>query len=43
MMIVGQVSSAEEAKEIEMITKFFIVGTRARTLAANMKRCTNEE
>jgi len=33
MMIVGQVSSKEEAKEIEAITKNFVVGNRARLLA----------
>jgi hypothetical protein len=33
MMIVGQVSSKEEAVEIESIAKFFVVGTRARILA----------
>ena len=33
MMIVGQVSSAEEAKEIEFITKLSLVGERARSLA----------
>ena len=33
MMIVGQVSSKEEAKEIETITKNFVVGKRARHLA----------
>lgn len=37
MMIVGQVSNPEEAKEIESITKSFIVGTRARTLALKIK------
>ena len=37
MMIVGQVSNAEEAKEIESITKSFIVGKRARALALTIK------
>jgi hypothetical protein len=37
MMIVGQVSSAEEAKEIEAITKSFVVGNRARALALRIK------
>ena len=37
MMIVGQVSNAEEAKEIESITKSFIVGNRARALALKIK------
>ena len=36
MMIVGQVSNAEEAKEIESITKSFVVGIRARVLASRM-------
>jgi hypothetical protein len=33
MMIVGQVSSREEATEVEFIARSFIVGNRARTLA----------
>jgi hypothetical protein len=33
MKIVGQVSTPEEAKEIESITKSFVVGNRARALA----------
>lgn len=33
MKIVGQVSTPEEAKEIEAITKSFVVGNRARDLA----------
>jgi len=33
LMIVGQVSGVEEAKEIEAITKSFVVANRARTLA----------
>ena len=33
MMIVGQVSSPDEAEEIESITKLFVVGNRARVLA----------
>ena len=37
MMIVGQVSTPEEAKEIEFITKLFIVGNRARILAHEHK------
>lgn len=32
MLIVGQVSSKEEAKEIEFIAKMFVVGCRARKL-----------
>ncbi len=38
MMIVGQVSSTEEAKEIEAITKSFVVGNRARALAMKTKK-----
>ena len=37
MMIVGQVSTADEAKEIEAITKSFVVGNRARALALKIK------
>ncbi len=33
MLIVGQVSSKEEANEITFIAKLFIVGQRARFLA----------
>jgi hypothetical protein len=33
MMIVGQVSDNEEAKEITFIAKLFVVGQRARDLA----------
>jgi hypothetical protein len=37
MLIVGQVSSKEEANEITFIAKLFIVGQRARFLASNKK------
>ena len=37
MKIVGQVSSTEEAEEIESITKSFVVGNRARALALMVK------
>ncbi|MEM0467458.1 MAG: hypothetical protein QXL17_07685 [Candidatus Thermoplasmatota archaeon] len=37
MMIVGQVSSAEEANEIEFIAKSFVVGNRARVLALTVR------
>ena len=37
MLIVGQVSSKEEANEITFIAKLFIVGQRARYLASNKK------
>jgi hypothetical protein len=33
MIIVGQVSSREEANEVEFIARSFIVGNRARALA----------
>jgi hypothetical protein len=36
MLIVGQVSSKEEANEITFIAKLFVVGQRARYLALNM-------
>ena len=32
MLVVGQVSTKEEAKEIEFIAKMFVVGCRARKL-----------
>ena len=37
MMIVGQVSSSEEAKEVESIAKILVVGNRARALALKSK------
>lgn len=37
MMIVGQISGKQEAKEIEYIAKSFIIGNRARTLAQKAK------
>ena len=37
MMIVGQISGPEEAKEIETITKSFFVGKLARALALKTK------
>jgi len=37
MMIVGQVSSPEEAKEMEFIAKTLVVGNRARVLAEKIK------
>jgi len=37
MMIVGQVSSPQEAKEVELIAKCLVVGNRARVLAAQAK------
>jgi hypothetical protein len=38
MKIVGQVSSAEEAEEIEFITKSFVIGNRAKDLASQLKK-----
>jgi hypothetical protein len=37
MMIVGQVSTPEEATEIESITKAFVVANRARALAIRLR------
>ncbi len=37
MMIVGQVSTPEEAKEIEFIAKSLVIGNRARVLALKLK------
>lgn len=37
MMIVGQVSTPEEAKEMEFIVKTLVVGKRARVLALKVK------
>jgi hypothetical protein len=37
MMIVGQVSNAEEAKEVEFIAKSFVVANRIRTLALQLR------
>ena len=38
MLIVGQVSSQEEANEITFIAKLFLVGQRARDLAHEQKK-----
>jgi len=38
MIIVGQVSDNEEAKEITFIAKLFVVGQRARDLARENKK-----
>ncbi len=37
MMIVGQISNEQEAKEMEDIAKCLVVGNRARILAAKIK------
>lgn len=42
MLIVGQVSSKEEANEITFIAKLFIVGQRARFLASNPQMSIKE-
>jgi hypothetical protein len=38
MIIVGQVSSKEEAMEINFIAKLFVVGQRARVLAKQKEK-----
>jgi hypothetical protein len=38
MMIVGQISSKAEAKEMEFIVKTHVVGNRARILAGKAKK-----
>ena len=38
MLIVGQVSSQEEANEITFIAKLFVVGQRAKELAQETKQ-----
>ncbi|MEM0493402.1 MAG: hypothetical protein QXS02_05575 [Candidatus Thermoplasmatota archaeon] len=38
LMIVGQISSPEEAKEIESITKCMVVANRVRVLALQIKQ-----
>ena len=37
MKIVGQVSTPQEAKEMEFIVKVMVVGKRAKTLAEQAK------
>ena len=37
MMIVGQISSEQEAIEMEDVAKCLVVGNRARVLAAKIK------
>lgn len=36
MRIVGQISTPEEAKEIEFIAKSLVIGSRARVLAQKL-------
>ena len=38
MMIVGQISTPEEAKEMELVAKVLVVGNRARKLALKVKK-----
>lgn len=38
MMIVGQISTPNEAKELEFITKSFVVAVRARSLGLKVKK-----
>ena len=38
MKIVGQISTEEEAEEIEFITKSFVIRNRAKVLASRIKR-----
>lgn len=41
MLIIGNVSSLDEVKEIEMIYKIFVVGLRFRELGKNENKDTN--
>jgi hypothetical protein len=41
LMIVGQISSPEEANEIELITKNFVVANRAKALARTLNNKNN--
>jgi hypothetical protein len=41
LMIVGQISSPEEANEIEFITKNFVVANRAKQLARSLTDAKN--
>jgi hypothetical protein len=38
MIIAGIISTESEAKEIESITKYYLVGMKARTIATQIKR-----
>jgi hypothetical protein len=38
MMIVGQITNQEEAKEMEFIAKVLVVGRRAKVLAEEGKK-----
>jgi len=37
MMIVGQITTPEEAKEMEFVVKVLVVRNRAKTLAMKLK------
>ncbi len=41
MKIVGQISTPQEAKEMELVAKCLVVGNRARVLAAQIKQGMN--
>ncbi|MFO7677888.1 MAG: hypothetical protein R6V50_05865 [Thermoplasmatota archaeon] len=43
MMIVGQISTLEEAKEIEFIVKSLVVGFQAKKLALKNKEAEKNE
>jgi len=38
MMIVGQISTPEEAKQVEFIAKVLVVGNRMRIIASKAKK-----
>jgi hypothetical protein len=38
MIIVGYISTQEEAEEIAYIKKIFVIGNRARSLAENTRK-----
>ena len=37
LLLVGQISTPEQARELEFTTKLFVVGKRARELAQKIK------
>lgn len=42
LMIVGQISTPDEAHEIEFIAKSYVVGNRARKLARTLQQNRHE-
>ena len=38
LLLVGQISTPEEAKDLEFTTKLFIVGNRARELSKRSRK-----